>query len=457
MIGFEYIASEVALGPPERAELVLLAPDGAERRTVIVEPRFDDEFGHTVIGVGPAADPTGAVQVHEGSPAAKAGLRSGERVVGVEGAIDELPLSDRLAMAMSDGGPIVLRVLDENGAEREVAIAPEPRPREGPRMLGVGAAANVVRALRRNHDVAALGLSAGDRILRVNGRRVLRPHDLERALLEGLPDARATVERGGERVELALGGLDRARALDLASDVAIASDPERVEVALLTGSPAERAGIRDGDRILEIDGAEIEDWKHFQEVARAAGEESRSLEIVVAREGRDGEIELATVTAAPDEIPELVYGFALRDATYVYRAASLGEAIRVGVRGAAKFLTDAWLMLERMLLGHVSSRNMGGIISIGVVSYHWAGVGWSKLVYFLCLLSLNLAFINVLPIPVLDGGHLFFLAIERIKGSPVSPRVLGYSQTIGLVLILTLLIYVTYWDVERFKGLFFGP
>ncbi|MDP6956250.1 MAG: site-2 protease family protein, partial [Planctomycetota bacterium] len=65
------------------------------------------------------------------------------------------------------------------------------------------------------------------------------------------------------------------------------------------------------------------------------------------------------------------------------------------------------------------------------------------------MLSMNLAFLNVLPIPVLDGGHLFFLAIEKLKGSPVSEKVFGYSQLAGLVVILSLMLYVTYNDIMR--------
>ena len=69
--------------------------------------------------------------------------------------------------------------------------------------------------------------------------------------------------------------------------------------------------------------------------------------------------------------------------------------------------------------------------------------------YFLALLSINLAFINVLPIPVLDGGHLMFVLIERIKGSPVSATVLNYSQILGLVFVLALIVFVTYNDILR--------
>jgi regulator of sigma E protease len=93
------------------------------------------------------------------------------------------------------------------------------------------------------------------------------------------------------------------------------------------------------------------------------------------------------------------------------------------------------------------------------VSYSWAALGIAKLLFFLCMLSLQLAFINVLPVPLLDGGHLFFLAIEKIKGSPVSERVFGYSQMVGLVLILSLVVYVTYNDIQRWSVIerIFGP
>ena len=120
-------------------------------------------------------------------------------------------------------------------------------------------------------------------------------------------------------------------------------------------------------------------------------------------------------------------------------------------------MTDAWLTLKRIVRGQVSSKqNLGGIITIGVVSHTAASVGLTYLLFFLCLLSVNLAFLNVLPIPVLDGGHLFFLIIEKIKGSPVSERVLGYSQMVGLVLILSLFVFVTYNDLRNWVPLFFG-
>ena len=121
----------------------------------------------------------------------------------------------------------------------------------------------------------------------------------------------------------------------------------------------------------------------------------------------------------------------------------------MGFASSWKFLQESWLMLRRIMTGQVSGDNVGGIITIGVVSHSWAAMGLAKLFFFLCMLSINLAFLNVLPIPVLDGGHLLFLLIEKVKGSPVSERVMGYSQMVGIVLILSLMVYVTFNDVMR--------
>ena len=89
------------------------------------------------------------------------------------------------------------------------------------------------------------------------------------------------------------------------------------------------------------------------------------------------------------------------------------------------------------------------IIRITQVSYHAARRGPTWFWYFLALISVNLAFVNLLPIPVLDGGHLLFLLIEKVKGSPVSARVFGYSQVVGLVFVLLLVLFVTYNDILR--------
>ena len=146
------------------------------------------------------------------------------------------------------------------------------------------------------------------------------------------------------------------------------------------------------------------------------------------------------------------YGIAFEMHEYVYKAPDPITALRVGAECTMRFLQDSWLFMQRIVSGEVSAENAGGIITIGKVSSDWAQEGLSKLFFFLCILSMNLAFLNVLPIPLLDGGHMVFLLIEKIKGSPVSARIQVLSQMLGMFMLLFLMIYVTYNDVVRWFG-----
>jgi regulator of sigma E protease len=327
---------------------------------------------------------------------------------------------------------------------------PELEQAPDTRRLGVGAVRTLVSDLRPNADLAVLGLRKGDRILRVDGRRVFDSQDVLEVLAESAGTFTVQVERDGSRVELAGADLDRARRIALARDVALVADESRVEV-VLSARAAVEGQLRDGDRVLAVNGVEAPRWtEQFLPIVQQAAKENESVQLRIAREHDDGRVEELGFTIAPGPVTVANYGLGPREAVYEYRAGSVGEALDVGMQGTWRFATDTWQTIKRMVLGHVSSKNMGGIISIGMMSYTQAEEGLAKLLFFLCLLSMNLAIINVLPIPLLDGGHLFFLLIEKIKGSPVSERVFGYSQVVGLVLILTLVIYVTYNDLRRF-------
>ena len=198
-----------------------------------------------------------------------------------------------------------------------------------------------------------------------------------------------------------------------------------------------------------VDGVEVGTWDELHQLVRRASDQRRAASFEIERVDDDGVPVFLTLAAEPEARPAATYGFNLRRKQYVYRVDGFGEAIGFGALCSWKFLQDTWVTMKRMVTRDISTKNLGGIITIGAVSYSFAESGWVKLFFFLCLLSINLAFLNVLPIPVLDGGHLFFLIVEKIKGSPVSDRVLGYSQMIGVVLILTLLVYVTYNDLAR--------
>jgi len=449
---FEYIAQEVALAPPGESSLLVQGPLESAPRRLAIEPAFDERLGLATIGVAPGADRAGAILVPSESVAAKAGLSESDRIVAVLGVPEGFPLEEALELASREGAPLRLRVAGEDGDEREVAVEPEWSTNDMKRVLGLLPALSIVREVRAGSAAAKLGLVAGDRIVRANGRRVLQRNDLALATLPGGPLA-LEVDRAGERITLRGEALDRAAAFALSRDVALAPNLAQCEVVVAPRAAAEGT-LQSGDRLLSANGVELKDWEaDFLPLVQGVAAEQRSLTLKVLREldgGTQATLEVQ-VTPGPQSAPD--YGFGQREALYTYRAESLSEAIVVGMQATLKFATDSWLMLKRMVLGQVSSKHMGGIISIGVYAYSWAELGLAKLFFFLCMLSVNLAFINVLPVPLLDGGHLLFLVIEKLKGSPVSERVHSYSQVVGMVLILTLLVYVTYNDVMRVASL----
>lgn len=452
IIGFNYIANEVALGPPDETRMLVVGPGELPEREVVVRPRYDEAVGFNRLAIQPPFDHDLRLDVAPGSAAEAAGLRSGDHLIGVDSGLSALPLVEQLQAALSPGRGVSLTV---RRGEQVVTASFEPEVRELPRgkLLGISPLYGLVEAVRAGPEVQALGLLAGDRVLRIDGRPIRRQHDVARALVgdgvEGGP-LRLDVVRGGRGLELTTpAAVEPAGRLRLLEDIAFKQNLDGTAVAVEPESAAARAGLLDGDRILRVGGVSVADWSEVHDGIQAHERSEAPLAVAVERTAADGSTTIESLSAvlAPAKLRD--YGLGFPRATYVYQATGVGDAVRVGFKSSWKFVVDAWLTLKRILFGQVSSENIGGIITIAAVSYSWAEEGIGKLLFILCMLSMNLAFINVLPIPVLDGGHLFFLLVEKIKGSPVSERVLGYSQVVGAVLILSLMIYVTYNDLVR--------
>jgi regulator of sigma E protease len=162
-----------------------------------------------------------------------------------------------------------------------------------------------------------------------------------------------------------------------------------------------------------------------------------------------GKVVELTILPVVTPIPDMGWHLEIAPKMIEIRAESFGEAVKLGTVCSLDLIKQMYVTLKRLVTGEVGAKNLGGIIRISQVSYRAAQRGPSWFWYFLALLSVNLAFVNVLPIPVLDGGHLMFLLIEKVKGSPVSTKVFGYSQVIGLVFVLLLILFVTYNDILR--------
>ncbi len=450
---FFHIPNEVALSDAGPIQLTLRYPGSDSLHTLSITPVYSDSGGFKQIGVRPGVDPSHRIQVAPDGPATKAGLMDGDTLVSISGAPAGLTPVRQMEWALERGEAIVVRILRQ-GQPLELPIVPDSTPADQ-KLFGIEPMQNLIKDLRPGPWIDRMGLKKGARLLEVNGQPIRRPTDLGKAL-------RGTGEAGPLTVVIQPSdpALDPQRtecatrpvASEIASiedDVYLDYDPESTLAHASGGRAAQAAGLKSGDRIRAVNGQSVQTWRDVLTITRERATNSEATAFTIDRQDGSAPPTSLILTIAPAPLVRHAYGFGLERANGIYRTESISESIRAGAQASWRFLTDAWMTLQKMFLREVSTENLGGIIAISTVSYDWASQGWAKLFFFLCMLSINLAFLNVLPIPVLDGGHLAFCVVEVIKGSPVSERTLGYSQVIGLVLILTLTIYVTYQDVLR--------
>lgn len=225
---------------------------------------------------------------------------------------------------------------------------------------------------------------------------------------------------------------------------------------VLSGESADVAGFRVGDRIVSADNEAIDTWQRWVDLVRASP--GRLLEVEVERQGQ--RLTLAVrpqaIVQGGEEIGRIGAGVMIPD-TYgeKYRALirlgpvpALGEAVR-------KTLDMAELMLRvlgRMLIGKASVDNLSGPISIAESAGKSASYGLGYFIKFLAVVSISLGVLNLLPVPVLDGGHLLYFLIEAVKGSPLSEQAQLQGQRIGIVLLIALMTLALYVDLGRLLG-----
>ncbi len=217
-------------------------------------------------------------------------------------------------------------------------------------------------------------------------------------------------------------------------------------------SPAQQAGLQVGDRILETAEIRIQGWEQWRDIVRASpGErlgmlverdgEVVTLELVPGETEENGEVYgLAGVAPQPAEWPEEL----LRDRQY----GVLG-ALQAGVDktwSSSLFILDS---LKKLITGQVSTKSLGGPVSIAKFAGASAEAGWQSFLSFLGIMSVMLGIMNLLPIPVLDGGHLLFYIIEAIKGSPLSEAIQGAAMRVGVSLVFGIMLLALYNDFMR--------
>jgi len=306
------------------------------------------------------------------------------------------------------------------------------------------------------------GLLAGDEITRVDERTTPTWNSVFKALLlhaEQGSTATVDVVSGGtvKTVELAIPQLDISKAGQLLSELGVT--PLRPEIAPVLGqimddSPASKAGLKAGDTLIAANGVSLNNWNQW--VALIQEKAGQMLTITVEREGQYLELQLTPIAG---EDGQGRIGAAV-DADSSNLPAGLQAEVRFGpLEAIPEAVAQTWLFssstlksLWGMLTGKVSPENLGGPISIAQIAGSSAEQGFISFVSFLAMISITLGILNLLPIPMLDGGHLALFLVEAIRGKPVPENLQIKGQQIGLFLLLMLMFLAFFNDLSRLFG-----
>jgi regulator of sigma E protease len=307
-------------------------------------------------------------------------------------------------------------------------------------MLGRPDVAPIVTATP--HSIAAdAGIKPGDRILSVGGQAV--------ATWSDSMDAVANALLGRAPLPLSVRGRDgQSRQLVLPLNQLPAG--KALAAIVVADQPAALAGMQGGDRLVSVNGQPVSDFVAFGELVQVQAAKSPKLTIAVERAGQPLTLNVTAKWESLQGQPlKWVIGVGPPQAEQITvhygPVKAMGASLQTTWRNAAQTFS----MLGNMLSGQASTRNLSGVIGIAQVANASASMGPSWFLQFLALVSLSLAILNLLPIPVLDGGHLLYYLVELIKGSPVSEKAMVVGQYIGLALLFTLMGLAFYNDIHR--------
>lgn len=411
--------------------------------------------------------------VGPGTAAHEAGLRSGDEIVSVGGTGVGTWEEMQHQLNLRIGQAVELSVR-RYGTPEPVNVQVSPQSRPNPNVLSLDENIGEVEGLsnssfasfvgvRAKSPASKMGFQTGDRVAKIAGKEVKYYREIEPLLLplqgqeveielERWPSLKAdptTVKLNPKVPSFAsLEGLGMER-----SDLYLAQVVEK--------SPAEKAGLMAGDRIVSVDSVTASKWEDVLETVKGyKGEGQLTFNIL-----RKGEEKALTITPEMTShmtqqggeekrytvgiVPWVAMG---TPALTKVKSDSLGSAL---VRGAER-TWDVTVMTVvsflRLAQNKISPKAIGGVISIGQAASETFKIGVTQFLTMMAIISVNLFILNLLPIPVLDGGHLLFYSIEALRGAPLSMRKMEIAQQVGLVLLMSLMVFALFNDFSRLLG-----
>jgi regulator of sigma E protease len=331
-------------------------------------------------------------------------------------------------------------------------------------MVGTEVIKPVVGQVRVDSPAASAGLERGDEITRVGDRPVSDTEELQIALMRRFSDDGViplTVRRDGSEHELTLRVREDRRALTepgkllpgLGFDLSTWTAKTLVH-EVPSDSAGARAGLKVGDRLLSVDGQPVGNRADFIAMVSAAG--GRELAIDVERDGARVPLVAAVPRLMEAGKPIGRLGILIEEGAQSWppglvetRRSGPIESLGIGVQKTWEMSALTVQMLWRIVTGQVSPKNISGVVSIAEFAGISAYLGLTAYLAFLAVISVSLGVLNLMPVPLLDGGQVVYQAVEAVKGSPLSERAQLFGQQVGIALLVVLMSLAFYNDISR--------
>ncbi|MDP2981821.1 MAG: RIP metalloprotease RseP [Candidatus Latescibacter sp.] len=311
-------------------------------------------------------------------------------------------------------------------------------------LTGIPLSSTKIGAVEPGSIAAQLGLKSGDVIVMTDGKKVKK---FEEALLPLYTNKQTvlTVKNAqGEERQVTF-----ARKLGENEDFGIIPFYEAIVGKVIKGMPAEKAGIKARDVIASIDTVKVTGWYHMSEIIR--DNPGKQLTVTVRRDGKEEKILLTTETASEQQPNGAKKAIGKIGVQIGNERVGAIESFRQAYSRTVYFATQTFGFFGKLITGQMSAKLLGGPVMIAQLAGESAKIGIASLMSFTAFISINLGVLNLLPFPVLDGGHIFILAAETVVRRKLSLKVRMALQQAGTLILLFLMLYVTFNDVMRFE------
>ena len=330
-------------------------------------------------------------------------------------------------------------------------------------MVGVRVLVPQVGEVLVDSPAAVAGIRAGDEIVAIDGTATPGWQAVNMALLAPIGESRAlavAVRQGAdgavrEREVMLnnwLSGQEQPDPLRSLGVVPYTLTIPAVLGQLTDDGAAARDGLRPGDRVVDVDGEPVSDWMHFVSLVQNSSE--RPMRLLIERDGVQQDLVLTPNSRTVEGVTTGFIGAGVQQVSWpdtMIRHLQLGpvDALVKGVTETWSLTTLTFESLWKMMVGLVSVKNLSGPITIAKVAGASLESGLESFLHLLAMLSVSLGVLNLLPIPVLDGGHLLFYLVEMVRGKPLSEKAQTFGLKIGMTLVIGVMLLAMYNDLSR--------